>query len=211
MADLDLKALGERADTMIRTLASVSAEPNRLVRKFLTPEHRAAADLITKWMRAAKLARRLDCARDHLTIYALNEATTELLDGPPPTSTERMLRLLSEETALSASVGTYPEKFWQQIADRFTGCQQPIAIAVFTDGENSDESARSKAAIRTLAERLARNPRVLQISFYGVDKEHRQYLRGCFKAFGEDRLKIYGVGDADTSDLLQRIQAARGQ
>lgn len=40
---------------MIRTLGSVSAEPNRLVRGFLTPEHRAAADLIGQWMRAAKL------------------------------------------------------------------------------------------------------------------------------------------------------------
>jgi allantoate deiminase len=53
--DIDAKALGERADTMIRTLGSISAEPNRLVRQFLTPEHRAAADLIGKWMRAAKL------------------------------------------------------------------------------------------------------------------------------------------------------------
>ena len=40
---------------MIRTLGSISAEPNRLVRNFLTPEHRAAADLVAKWMRAAKL------------------------------------------------------------------------------------------------------------------------------------------------------------
>ena len=52
---LDVKALGERADTMIRTLGSISAEPNRLARLFLTPEHRAAADLIAKWMRGAKL------------------------------------------------------------------------------------------------------------------------------------------------------------
>jgi allantoate deiminase len=51
----DINALGERADTMIRTLGSISAEPNRLVRNFLTPEHRAAADLVAKWMRAAKL------------------------------------------------------------------------------------------------------------------------------------------------------------
>jgi allantoate deiminase len=51
----DIYALGERADTMIRTLGSISAEPNRLARLFLTPEHRAAADLIGKWMRAAKL------------------------------------------------------------------------------------------------------------------------------------------------------------
>jgi allantoate deiminase len=55
VSDPDAKALGERADTMIRTLGSISAEPNRLVRQFLTPEHRAAADLVAKWMRAAKL------------------------------------------------------------------------------------------------------------------------------------------------------------
>ncbi len=51
----DAAALGARADLMIRTLGSISAEPNRLVRGFLTPEHRAAADLIGKWMREAKL------------------------------------------------------------------------------------------------------------------------------------------------------------
>ena len=51
----DINDLGDRADTMIRTLGSISAEPNRLVRNFLTPEHRAAADLVAKWMRAAKL------------------------------------------------------------------------------------------------------------------------------------------------------------
>jgi allantoate deiminase len=55
MADIDASALGERADTMIRTLASISAEPNRLIRTYLSPEHRAAADLIAKWMRAANL------------------------------------------------------------------------------------------------------------------------------------------------------------
>lgn len=47
--------MGERADAMIRALGAISAEPNRLVRLFLTPEHRAAADLVAKWMRAAKL------------------------------------------------------------------------------------------------------------------------------------------------------------
>ncbi|HEY0300437.1 MAG TPA: M20 family metallo-hydrolase [Rhizomicrobium sp.] len=55
MSEPDAYALGERADTMIRTLGSISAEPNRLVRQFLTPEHRAAADLIGSWMRTAQL------------------------------------------------------------------------------------------------------------------------------------------------------------
>lgn len=51
----DPVALGQRADLMIRTLASISAEPNRLIRGFLTPEHRTAADLVGKWMREAGL------------------------------------------------------------------------------------------------------------------------------------------------------------
>ena len=40
---------------MIRTLGAISAEPNRLVRSFLTPEHRRAADLVARWMRDAGL------------------------------------------------------------------------------------------------------------------------------------------------------------
>ena len=56
MKEPNAAALGERADTMIRTLGSISAEPNRLIRQYLTPEPRAAADLIGKWMRAAHLA-----------------------------------------------------------------------------------------------------------------------------------------------------------
>jgi allantoate deiminase len=50
----DAKVLGERADIMIRTLGSISAEPTRQMRSFLTPAHRTAADLIAKWMREAK-------------------------------------------------------------------------------------------------------------------------------------------------------------
>lgn len=55
MADLDPAAIGLRAECMIKTLASISAEPNRLVRTFLSPEHRAAANLVTQWMREAGL------------------------------------------------------------------------------------------------------------------------------------------------------------
>src|SRR4029077_20314132 len=51
----DATALGARAETMIAELATISAEPGRLVRLFLTPEHRRAADLVAGWMRAAGL------------------------------------------------------------------------------------------------------------------------------------------------------------
>jgi allantoate deiminase len=51
----DPAALGARAEAMIADLAAISAEPGRLVRLFLTPEHRRAADLVAGWMRAAGL------------------------------------------------------------------------------------------------------------------------------------------------------------
>ncbi len=56
MADVDPVALGARAEAMIKALAAISAEPARLVRLFLTPEHRRAADLVAQWMREAGLA-----------------------------------------------------------------------------------------------------------------------------------------------------------
>jgi len=51
----DAKALGARAEAMIAELGAISSEPGRLVRLFLTPEHRRAADLVAGWMRAAGL------------------------------------------------------------------------------------------------------------------------------------------------------------
>jgi allantoate deiminase len=51
MNDLDPAELGRRAEAMLEELAAISAEPDRLVRLFLTPEHRRAADLVAQWMR----------------------------------------------------------------------------------------------------------------------------------------------------------------
>ena len=51
----DIEALGARAEAMINSLGTISAEPDRLVRLFLTPEHRRAADRVADWMRDAGL------------------------------------------------------------------------------------------------------------------------------------------------------------
>jgi allantoate deiminase len=47
---LDVETLGARAETMIEALAAISAEPHRLVRLYLSSEHRRAADLVARWM-----------------------------------------------------------------------------------------------------------------------------------------------------------------
>lgn len=56
MSALDPNALGARAEAMAAELGKISAEPNRLVRLFLTPELRRAADLTAKWMREAGMS-----------------------------------------------------------------------------------------------------------------------------------------------------------
>jgi allantoate deiminase len=50
-----IAAFGARAEKMIDELGAISSDPNRLIRLFLTPEHRAAADLVGRWMREAGL------------------------------------------------------------------------------------------------------------------------------------------------------------
>ncbi|MEX2127998.1 MAG: allantoate amidohydrolase [Xanthobacteraceae bacterium] len=54
-AALNPADLGRRAEAMIEELAAISAEPDRLVRFFLSPEHRRAANLVAQWMREVGL------------------------------------------------------------------------------------------------------------------------------------------------------------
>ncbi|MGN6463160.1 MAG: allantoate amidohydrolase [Pseudolabrys sp.] len=54
--NLNPQELGRRAEEMIRELAPISAEPDRLVRLFLSPQHRQAADVVARWMREAGMA-----------------------------------------------------------------------------------------------------------------------------------------------------------
>jgi hydantoinase/carbamoylase family amidase len=51
---------GVRATAMLEALAAITAEPGRLTRLYLTPEHRRAADLAALWMRKAGLVVRED-------------------------------------------------------------------------------------------------------------------------------------------------------
>src|SRR5258708_34218584 len=52
--------LGDEIVARINRLAAISETPEHLARVFLTPEHRAAADLILSWMREAGMSAHLD-------------------------------------------------------------------------------------------------------------------------------------------------------
>jgi allantoate deiminase len=53
-------SLGREIVGRINELAAISEEPANITRIFLTPEHRAAADLILSWMRQAGMAAHMD-------------------------------------------------------------------------------------------------------------------------------------------------------
>lgn len=53
MTALDTERLGRRAEAMLEELAAISEEPDRLTRRFLTPEHKRAAHLVGQWMAEA--------------------------------------------------------------------------------------------------------------------------------------------------------------
>jgi len=58
----NIRRLGERAQSMIDALATISAEEGKLTRLYLSPEHKRAANLIGEWMRRAGLTVRMDAA-----------------------------------------------------------------------------------------------------------------------------------------------------
>lgn len=54
--DLDIDALGRRCEAMLDELAAISEEPHRLTRRYLTPAHKQAANLVAQWMREAGMS-----------------------------------------------------------------------------------------------------------------------------------------------------------
>ncbi len=60
VAGLENPLLGSAIVTRINQLAAISATPEHLERIFLTPEHRAAADLLLGWMGEAGMSAHLD-------------------------------------------------------------------------------------------------------------------------------------------------------
>ena len=59
-ARADERSLGEEIIRRIETLGEISETPGHLIRIFLTPEHRAAADLLLSWMQDAGMAAHID-------------------------------------------------------------------------------------------------------------------------------------------------------
>ena len=158
---------------------------------------------------AARIDARLDPDHDRLTLYRVDTQTLEFSDKAAPESAETLQELLTSQLkACPAENGTFPEKFWTEVARRAGEARQGVIIAYFSDGDNDNFSPASTDTLRTAARQLADNPHVLAVAIYGASPENWKYLRDCFGCLG-DRFLIYSPQEIDIEPLMAIIEKGR--
>jgi allantoate deiminase len=123
---------------MVNALGAISAEPDRLVRLFLTPEHRRAADRVATWMREAGL----DVSEDALG------TVRGRLDGP-----KRLLIGSHIDTVIDA--GKYDGNFGVisgiLAVEHFTRAGKPLPFGIDVLAFGDEEGSRFPATLSSSA------------------------------------------------------------
>src|SRR3954464_12101792 len=179
----EIDALGARAEAMVDPLGAISAEPHRLVRLFLTPEHRRAADRVAAWMREAGL----EVSEDALgTVRGRLEGET----------TKRLLIGSHIDAVIDA--GKYDGPFGViagiLAAEYFRGKQLPFGIDVLAFGD--EESSRFPATLSSSS------------ACAGIFKPEMLSLADRNGATLGDALKAYGKCAADIPSAAYRPNQA---
>ena len=169
----------------------------------------AASVLLTE-----DLARALTPGQDALTLYRVDRETAAFYDQAVPAGSEELeqtmvaeVRKVQEMNARSHRYGTYPGRFWAEISRRVAAEQGPVAVVLFSDGENTDASAAGQRAIRQAAQALAASPYVLSVSVYGVNSENFAPIHRGMDALG-GRLHLYGTEQKDVQAVVDSFQRA---
>jgi allantoate deiminase len=146
MTDIDVEALGRRAEAMVRELAAISAEPDRLVRLYLSPEHRRGADLVARWMSEAGL----EVSEDALgTVRGRKGAAQEGMPGR--NFTRRLLIGSHIDTVIDAGAydGTFGVIAGILAAAHFRSRDLPFGLDVLAFGD--EEGSRFPSTLASSA------------------------------------------------------------
>jgi len=161
---------------------------------------------------SGQIAGRLNADTDTLTLVRLDDQVTAFSDKPATGSTETTLKAIAENVQqVSPGHGTFPEKFWEEVATRAEQSHDNTFIVLFTDGDNDDQREASRKAIRAAAERLAKNPRVKAVILCGVERRNYAALQADFAALGEHRFHLLNPQEMEIDTLAGYLQWARSQ
>jgi hypothetical protein len=162
-----------------------------------------------------QMANRLTPNRDHLTLYRVDHDVQEFSDKPVAGGTDALTTAIVREVQqVTPTRNTLPAKFWGNVAARaeaqvHTERDTHIVVVLFTDGDNDDQTAGSKAALKEAARRLGALPQVSAVIIAGVERRSRAYLRDCFDAPLGARLHLIGAGEMEIGVLAKIIAEAR--
>jgi hypothetical protein len=160
---------------------------------------------------SGQIASRLNADTDRLTLFRLDDHVTEFSDKPATGSMEATLTAITQNVQqVSPGHGTFPAKFWEEIAQRAAQSEDAVVI-LFTDGDNDDQRAASEKAIRSAAARLAKNPHVKAVILCGVERRNYASLHTAFAPLGEHRFRLLNPQEMEMDTLATYLQEARSQ
>ncbi len=129
---------GARAEAMLSELSAISSEPNRLVRLFLSAEHRRAADLIAGWMKDAGMIVAEDALGTVRGTFGPNGGKRRLLIG---SHIDTVIDAGRYDGPLGVVIGILAVK---HLAER--NAKLPFAIDVLAFGDEEGSRFRSTLA-----------------------------------------------------------------
>jgi allantoate deiminase len=171
------RTLGETIADRLVELAAVSDEPGRLTRLYLGPGHRAAADLVTRWMREAGMAVRIDALGNVVGRYRARDS------GPNTLMLGSHIDTVRNAGRFDGALGVVTAIEVVAAAAR-SGKRFPFALEVIAFG---DEEGVRFASTLGGARALAGNFDLRALDEIGEDGVSR---RQALKAFGCDPSRL---------------------
>lgn len=146
----------------------------------------------------AAQAESMDPSSDRIYAYRVDDRTDEFssegaLNDPDNFEAE----VIHEVKDCPRHSGTFPAKFWKAAKDRVHQSAGPCVIEIFSDADNDDQSAGSRAELRRIGADLASEKEVTAVYFIGISRENRAYWEDVFGPLGS---RLYFLSPEEMTD-----------
>ena len=159
----------------------------------------------------AQLGETLDPNRDRLTVFRVDSQTQEFYDAKAPRDPEAFHHtVIQRMKPRPRRGGTFPARFWAEVARRAQGASRPVAVLYAGDADNDDFTAAALDAMRRAGLALGKNPRVAAVYICGANPKNWAGLRRVFAPLG-DRLHLQAPSEMDVTPLVAGLEDARPQ
>lgn len=128
-------------------------------------------------------------SRDRLTVLRFAQDCQELSSEIPLSEQAFSDEMTSVFARPSTEAGTSFGAMLEGVDTAIQRRSEPAIVAVFTDGANDDLRPDAIARIDAAVHQLASNPRLVRISFCGVEPGRREWLRERLRPLA-DRLEF---------------------